>query len=119
LKNSETNKKLSITWEELQAMGNPENADPQPEDKSQPSFKLPLKVHYERKGRGGKEAVIIRGFEASKDHDLEEISKVIKSKMGIGGNVKDGEIILSGNNRYKVIDILNKLGFTNIKKAGG
>jgi translation initiation factor 1 len=119
LKNSESNKKVSITWEELQAMGNPENAELPSEEQSQPSFKLPLKVHYERKGRGGKEAVIIRGFEASKDHNLEEICRAIKSKMGIGGNVKDGEIILSGNNRDKVIDILYKLGFTNIKKAGG
>jgi translation initiation factor 1 len=114
-----SNKKVNISWEDFQAMGNPENAPEEPKEVVKVSYKIPLKVHYERKGRGGKEAIIIRGLEEDASHDIEDICKSIKTKMGVGGNVKDGEIIISGNNRDKVIEILSKIGFTNIKKAGG
>jgi translation initiation factor 1 len=113
------NRKKTLNWDDFKALGNPENADPEPEEGKKVSFKIPIKVHYEKKGRGGKEAVIIRGFEDDIQHDKDAICKNIKTKVGIGGAVKDGEIILQGNQRDRIIQVLETLGFTNIKKAGG
>lgn len=111
--------KKSLSWDDFQALGNPENAPELPEEKTNPKFNIPIKAHYEKKGRGGKETVIIRGFDDNTDHDLEAICKTIKSKIGVGGSVKDNEIIIQGNQRDKIVDILKNLGFTQIKKAGG
>lgn len=114
-------KPLQISWEDLQKMGNPENA---PELESEVDadlsyLKLPVKVHYERKGRGGREALIIRGLESLAEDALETYCKKIKSRIGVGGAVKEGEIIIQGNQRDKVVAILIELGFRNVKKAGG
>ena len=112
-------KNIKLTWDDFRQLGNPSNAEDENEEKVAPNLKLPLKVHYEKKGRGGKEAVIIRGFEEDTSNNLSDICKFIKSKIGIGGAVKDGEIILQGNQRDKIVSCLSDLGFTNIKKAGG
>lgn len=118
---SEKPKPVKISWEDLQNMGNPENAPEMPEDKANQSahFKTPIKVHYEKKGRGGKEAVVIRGMEMLDASLLEETCKTIKARIGVGGAVKEGEIIIQGNQREKVVAILTELGYRNIKKAGG
>jgi translation initiation factor 1 len=113
------NKKTVLNWDDFKALGNPDNADPEPIEEVRSSYKIPLKVHYERKGRGGKEAIIIRGLEQDLTHDMEAICKTLKTKMGLGGAVKENEIILAGSNRDKIIEILSSMGFTNIKKAGG
>lgn len=76
-----------------------------------------LTVHIERKGRGGKSAVIVKGF-VGNDEDLEELSKLLKKKCGVGGSAKDGEIIIQGDDRKKVMDILTKEGYSN-KRVGG
>lgn len=114
-------KPLQISWEDLQKMGNPENAPELESDvEAEQSFlKLPVKVHYERKGRGGREALIIRGLESLEDGTLDNYCKKIKSSLGVGGAAKEGEIIIQGNQRDKVVTILNELGFKNVKKAGG
>lgn len=118
---SEKPKVVKISWEDLQNMGNPENAPEvmEEQDVKNSYLKTPIKVHYERKGRGGKEAVVIRGLEAIDEPILEETCKKIKSKLGVGGAVKEGEIIVQGNQRDKVVAILSELGFRQIKKAGG
>ncbi len=118
---SDKPKVVKISWEDLQNMGNPENAPEvmEEQDDNNSYLKTPIKVHYERKGRGGKEAVVIRGLEAIEETILEETCKKIKSKLGVGGAVKEGEIIVQGNQRDKVVAILTELGFRQIKKAGG
>lgn len=118
---SDKPKVVKISWEDLQNMGNPENAPEvmEEQDDKNSYLKTPIKVHYERKGRGGKEAVVIRGLEAIEETILEETCKKIKSKLGVGGAVKEGEIIVQGNQRDKVVAILTELGFRQIKKAGG
>lgn len=118
---SDKPKVVKISWEDLQNMGNPENAPEVMEEQGDKNsyLKTPIKVHYERKGRGGKEAVVIRGLEAIDETILEETCKKIKSKLGVGGAVKEGEIIVQGNQRDKVVAILTELGFRQIKKAGG
>jgi len=69
------------------------------------------------KHRAGKIAVIIRDFVGNTD-DLKSLSKIIKCKCGVGGSVKNGEIIIQGNVRDKVIEIIKEEGY-NYKRVGG
>lgn len=111
--------KKNLTWDELQALGNPDNAPDIPEELEKVKYgDFHIKVHYEKKGRGGKEALVIKGIEQS-DDVLKDLCKFIKGQIGVGGSTKDGEIILQGNQRDKVIQILKDRGYKNIKKAGG
>lgn len=76
-----------------------------------------LEVHFEKKGRGGKTAVIVKGFSSS-DEELKTLGKTLKTKCGVGGSAKDGEIIIQGNVREKVIEVLEAEGFKT-KRVGG
>jgi translation initiation factor 1 len=76
-----------------------------------------LRVHRETKHRGGKTAVVIKNF-VGNDDDLNKLAKELKVKCGVGGSAKDGEIIIQGDIRDKVCDILTKLNY-KFKKAGG
>jgi translation initiation factor 1 len=76
-----------------------------------------LEAHLDKKNRGGKVATIIRGFEGSED-DLKSLGKMLKTKCGVGGAVKDKEIIIQGNFRDKIMEILKNEGY-NIKRVGG
>ena len=69
------------------------------------------------KHRAGKIAVFIKDFVGSTD-DLNTLSKMLKAKCGVGGTAKNGEIIIQGNVRDKVMDILEKQGY-NCKRVGG
>ena len=76
-----------------------------------------LKVKLEKKGRAGKQATVVKDFNGTME-DLNALAKLLKSKCGVGGSAKDGEIIIQGNVVEKVIDILRKEGY-NTKKSGG
>lgn len=69
------------------------------------------------KHRRGKIAVIIKGFIGNND-DLKILGKLLKQKCGVGGSVKNGEIIIQGNVREKVMEILEKEGY-KYKRVGG
>lgn len=77
-----------------------------------------LRVWHDSKGRKGKTATIVKGFVGS-DETLKDLCKLIKSKCGVGGSVKDGEIIIQGAIKERVKDILIKEGYTQTKSAGG
>ena len=77
----------------------------------------PLICKFEKKGRNGKPVTLIEGFEGS-DADLKQISKKIKTTLGIGGSEKDGIIVIQGDNRDKIMKILQEMGYKT-KRVGG
>ena len=79
--------------------------------------KQDLRVWLDRKHRGGKTVTLVKGFVGS-DDDLQELGRMLKSRCGVGGSAKDGEIIIQGDHRDRVVELLTKAGY-KCKKAGG
>jgi translation initiation factor 1 len=77
-----------------------------------------LRVQVDRKQRAGKEVSLITGFVGTEE-DLETLAKTLKTKCGVGGSAKDGEIIIQGNHVDKILKILIDSGYKNTKKSGG
>lgn len=73
-----------------------------------------LRLRLETKHRAGKKATIITGFRGS-ENELLDLSKKMKTKLGVGGTVKDGEIIIQGDYMQKSRDLLLQLGYRNTK----
>ena len=73
-----------------------------------------LRVSIERHHRGGKTVTLVKGFIGS-DDDLNDLAKQLKTKCGCGGSAKDGEIIIQGELKEKVVSLLQTMGYKNSK----
>ena len=82
-----------------------------------PANKQDLRVQLDKKQRNGKKATLITGF-VGKDDDLKELAKMLKTRCGVGGSAKDGEILIQGDFCNKVIEILKSAGY-KAKRSGG
>lgn len=92
------------------------NYEDDPAQNTPPPSDQNLRIWLERKG-GGKVATVVKGFEGT-DDDLKELGKMLKAACGVGGTVKNGEVIIQGNKRDQVLKLLTQKGY-QAKKAGG
>lgn len=79
-----------------------------------PRQQQPLRLNMERAGRGGKTVTLVKGFVGS-EADLNALCKLLKQKCGVGGTAKEGEIIIQGDHRQRLLEILKKEGYTGTR----
>lgn len=116
------NKHTSLSWDVFQSMGDPENAPELPAEdlKGDPGegiYASPVRVYVERKGRKGKTVTLIKGLFAD-ETAIMELCKKLKSGCGVGGGVEEGDIMIQGDQRVKIINKLKVMGFSDVKNAG-
>lgn len=109
------------SFEALASFAYSTNKDYTPEEEDSietlPVQEQQLEAVFSNKGRGGKTVTIIRGFIGTED-DLKLLAKKLKNKCGVGGSTKDQEIIIQGNYRDKIMEILKADGY-KVKRVGG
>ena len=77
--------------------------------------RTPWSVGIDRRNRGGKQVTLVSGF-VGKEADLAALGKILKTRCGVGGSAKDGQILIQGDFRDRIVDILKSLGY-NAKRG--
>ncbi len=85
-----------------------------PKEETLAKEKQSLRIQLDTKQRRGKAVTLVTGFVGQED-DLNDLGKLLKVKCGVGGSVKDGEIIVQGDMRDKVLNILKKEGYKKVR----
>ena len=88
--------------------------DEKEENETLPKQQQKLRVSIEKNHRGGKTVTIIKNFTGT-ENDIKELGKLLKTRCGVGGSVKDGEILIQGDFKTKIIELLKKEGYTQTK----
>lgn len=84
------------------------------EQETLPREQQPLRTSIEKKNRGGKVVTVVRGFTGTEE-DLKALGKLLKTRCGVGGAVKDGEILIQGEWRDKIVALLRSEGYKQTK----
>lgn len=90
------------------------STDEMEENETLPKQQQKLRVSIEKNHRGGKTVTIVRNFIGTSD-DMKELGKLLKTKCGVGGSTKEGEILIQGDFKEKVVEILKKEGYTQTR----
>ena len=112
MKNNDWKDRLNIVYST-----NPDfqySTDEKEEIETLPKQQQKLRVSIEKNHRGGKTVTIVKSFIGSED-DMKELGRLLKTKCGVGGSVKDGEILVQGEFKEKIIELLKKEGYTQTK----
>ena len=115
MKNNDWKERLNVVYSTSPNF-NYEMADDE-EQTTLPASQQRLRVQLDKKNRGGKVVTLITGFVGS-NNDLKELGKLLKSRCGVGGSAKDGEIIVQGDFKQKVLELLKNEGYTQTKPVG-
>jgi len=86
------------------------SSDEEPQEQTLPPGEQDLRVWRDSKRRAGKTVTVVRGFIGT-DDDLASLGRMLKKGCGVGGTVKDGEIIIQGDHRDRVTDLLLGEGY--------
>ena len=90
------------------------STDEKEETETLPKQQQKLRVSIEKNHRGGKTVTIVKNFVGS-DEDIKELGRLLKTRCGVGGTRKEGEILIQGEFKEKIIEILKKEGYTQTK----
>ena len=112
MKNNDWKERLNVVYST-----NPDfkyETDEREEQEEVDKEKQNLRVSIEKKNRGGKIVTLITGFIGTEE-SLKELERLLKTKCGVGGSAKDGEIIIQGDFKTKIIELLKKEGYSKTK----